>query len=91
MTTDDLSFEEALDAFGDAPIRFWKCPIDGHTFGGELRQTVEWVDGVATCLVPGCLRRSDVPGRNSCECEVYDCAGGCCGGQCSCATGGVTR
>jgi hypothetical protein len=91
MTTDDLSFEEMLDVIGEAQVRFWVCPIDGHSTGGPLRQTVEWVDDVACCLFPGCLRRSDEPGRNSCECEIYDCEGGCCGGRCSCAVGGVTR
>lgn len=62
----------------------WSCPIPTHL-------AVELDGPTACCLFPGCLRRSDDPGRNSCECEVYDCAGGCCGGQCSCATGGVTR
>lgn len=90
MTTDDLSFEEALDLIGDARVRFWTCPISGHSTGDGLRQTVEWDGDVACCLFPGCLRRSDYE-RNSCECELYDCAGGCCGGLCSCAVGGVTR
>ncbi len=91
MSVDDLSFDETMELLDNATTQFWKCPIDGHTFGGELRQTVEWVDGVATCLFPGCLRRSDVPDRTSCVCEVYDRAGGCCGGRCSCAAGTVTR
>ncbi len=88
---DDKELEEALELIGNATFRFWKCPIEGHSTGGPLRQTVEWDGDVACCLYPGCLRRSDYPGRNSCECEIYDCEGGCCGGLCSCATGAVTR
>ncbi len=41
MTTEDLSLEEALEAIGNLPIQFWACPIEGHSFGGGLRQTVE--------------------------------------------------
>lgn len=61
-----------------APVDVWVCPIPSHD-GVKF-------DGVAACcLFPGCLRRSDDPDRNSCECELYDCQGGCCGGRCSCA------
>ncbi len=55
----------------------WECPIRSH-------HAVEMDGDAICCTYPGCLRRSDDVGRDSCECEVYDCAGGCCGGQCSC-------
>ncbi len=55
----------------------WSCPIPTH-------HSVEWDGDVACCLFPGCRRRADYD-RDTCECEIYDCEGGCCGGQCSCA------
>jgi hypothetical protein len=76
-----------------ARIKFWVCPVPGHSDrrgpNGELVGTVEWDGDVAYCLTPGCLRSSQDPpeGRGTCECELYDCEGECCGaGQCSCST-----
>jgi hypothetical protein len=51
-------------ALGDVPVRFWACPIDGHSHGAwspDLVQTVEWRKGIAYCLTPGCARTSDNP------------------------------
>lgn len=47
--------------------RFWTCPIDGHSTSRglrplhELTQTVEWRDGIAYCLTPGCGRTNTDP------------------------------
>ncbi len=64
----------------------WECYIKGHEDYWEEDGPDRY------CTVPGCLRRSneDQP-RMSCECELYDCDGRCCGGACSCTTGAVTR
>ncbi len=94
MTTDD-NLRELQEALGDATFRFWTCPITGHSGrrdgkGGPVVE-VEWVDGVAHCLFPGCGRTStDSVPRPWCNCEEYDRAGQCCGaGQCSCSSGGT--
>lgn len=73
---------------GKVKLRFWTCPVKTHPWDRfPQSQTVEWIDGVATCLWGGCGRRSDdrVP-RGICYCEEYVCDGECCGpGQCSCS------
>lgn len=96
MMTDDpaADLEKLLGEIGDIPISFWFCPVEGHSEGAwssKLVQTVEWVDGVATCLYRGCWRRSDDPvPRGECLCDGSkpdgdDCWGECCGtGNCSC-------
>lgn len=57
---DDL--RRSRGPFLNAPIRFWRCPINEHRnrrgSKGRPVQEVEWVDGVATCLFPGCGRTS---------------------------------
>lgn len=42
---------------GRTTLRFWVCPIREHG-GGELRETVRWIDRVAHCTWPGCGRTS---------------------------------
>jgi hypothetical protein len=75
----------------DAPIRFWRCPVRGHSdrtrSDGRPLVTVEWVDGVAECTIPGCHRTSTDPvPRGYCSCEEYGCVGDCCGlGNCLCS------
>ena len=47
---------------GHLQVQFWVCP-DGHSMqdsGGD-RPTVQWRDGVAHCLRPGCDRTSASP------------------------------
>lgn len=64
------------------PAEVWTCPIPGHN-------DLELDEDGWNCLVPGCLRSSRDPqgGRPSCECELYDCTGECCGPwQCSCSS-----
>lgn len=81
-----------LEAIGNARIRFWACPVEGHSFrhngDGSPLPTVEWDGDVAYCLARGCGRMSDDPGRNECWCDgdYGDCNGACRGpGQCSCS------
>jgi hypothetical protein len=51
--------EARWGALGNARVRFWMCPVPEHDGRGEpIRQTVEWRDGVAHCLTPGCDRTS---------------------------------
>jgi len=95
----DAEFDRLIDQLDAAiaraggRVRFWTCPIKGHSDAsakpGWHGPTVEWVDDVATCLFPGCFRKSTDPvPRGSCECEEYECAGECCGrGGCSCSPG----
>ncbi len=45
-------------AAGRVRVRFWRCPVDKHR-GGELREEVRWIDGVAHCTWPGCTRTSE--------------------------------
>jgi hypothetical protein len=85
------TFTADLEAIGNARVRFWQCPVQGHRDRRDSKDwlvvEVEWVDGVATCLFPGCGRTSTDPvPRGECMCETYDdCQGECCGpGQCSC-------
>jgi hypothetical protein len=73
--------------------RDWSCPVVGHTGGTARRapryKTVEWDDGKAYCLFPGCLRNSfDPVPRGECCCDTYEpCYGECCGpGECSCSS-----
>lgn len=82
---------EDWEAFLNTPIQIWFCPVEGHSdsstdLKGYPVQTVEWVDGVATCLYRGCGRDSTDPvPRLLCYCEEYDCTGQCCGiGECDC-------
>lgn len=81
--------ESLAAALAGIPIRFWACPVPGHSDrrgpDGELVGTVEWVDGVALCTAPGCGRASnDPPGDEWCNCEIYGCTGQCCGvGRCA--------
>ena len=45
-------------------LRFWTCPIRRHSDGSWRTgavPTVEWRDGVAHCLAPGCERTSSNP------------------------------
>lgn len=45
-------------------LRFWTCPIRGHSDGSrrtEAAPTVEWRNGVAHCLAPNCGRTSANP------------------------------
>ncbi len=79
------------EGFANVRARFWTCPVAGHngrrnSAGGPVVE-VEWVDGVAHCLFPGCGRTSTDPvPRPWCDCEEYDCGGACCGdGQCTCS------
>lgn len=93
----DAEFDRLIDQLDAAiaraggRVQFWICPIKGHSDAtakpGWRGPTVEWVDGVATCLFPGCFRTStDAVPRGSCECEEYECAGECCGpDSCSCS------
>jgi hypothetical protein len=59
---DDTWFEEFLAELGDAHVRFWVCPISGHSEGtwrtDRMTPTVEWNGNVARCLAPGCARTS---------------------------------
>jgi hypothetical protein len=48
---------QAQIAEGRVTLRFWVCPIREHG-GGELRETVRWIDRVAHCTWPGCGRTS---------------------------------
>lgn len=52
-----------LRELGNVPVMFWTCPVRGHSDSDRHnpRQTVEWRDGVAHCLTPGCGRTSDNP------------------------------
>jgi hypothetical protein len=59
--TCDEGDRDWIKALGTARIEFWACPIEGHSFGGPLRETVRWVEGVARCLEPGCGRTSADP------------------------------
>jgi hypothetical protein len=77
------------DAFLNARVRFWLCPVKGHRNrqdrNGWPVVEVGWVADAAFCLFPGCGRTSLEPNRAECTCEEYDCTGECCGaGQCSC-------
>jgi len=62
-------FGEFLDAIDKSQVRvmLWFCPKDDHSFRKELHDqpipTVEWVDGVAYCLEPGCGRKSTDEGE----------------------------
>ncbi|MFF0822373.1 hypothetical protein ACFYUR_18585 [Micromonospora haikouensis] len=55
-----LTFDEMLDALGGVRIRFWMCPIPGHSDrtgpDGRPVVTVEWDGDVARCTTPGCER-----------------------------------
>ena len=97
MIYDDSLPEVDLDeAFANARVRFWQCPIEGHRYrtdrDGFPLATVEWDGDVAGCLARGCGRTSTDPvPRGECWCDGYsdgwgtECTGECCGiGQCSC-------
>lgn len=78
------------DALSGVKVRFWLCPVVGHRDRRDSKgypvEEVEWVDGVASCLFPGCGRTSADQGEQYCACDEYVCAGECCGpGQCSCS------
>lgn len=78
----------------NARVALWGCQVEAHREGATSTRTapvptVEWIDGVAHCLFPGCGRSSADPKRTECVCDGYDCSGACCGvGQCSCTPGG---
>lgn len=88
--------DELMAALGDARIKFWRCPVEGHNFltdrNGRPIATVEWDGDVAGCLAYGCGRTSTDPvPRGECWCDGAtrdgeECTGQCCGpGQCSCS------
>lgn len=58
----DLTDDELMAAIGDAPIRFWMCPVRPHGDrtgdSGWPVVTVEWRGGIARCTAPGCGRTS---------------------------------
>lgn len=59
--TEALPSDPLLDeAFLNARIRFWTCPVNhpGPWRLSEVRQTVEWRGDVAHCLEPGCGKTS---------------------------------
>lgn len=55
-------YDAILDALGDVPIRFWVCPIPGHSDrkgpDGRPVLTVEWRGDVAYCTADDCGRNS---------------------------------
>lgn len=57
-----MSFEELMAVFGGIPVRFWVCPVEGHSDrrgpDGGLVETVRWEGDVARCTAPGCGRPS---------------------------------
>lgn len=59
---EDFDEMAALDAIASAPVRIWFCPIVEHRRGsndrGEIFRTVEWREGIAYCLAPGCENSS---------------------------------
>ena len=54
--------EPVLSKLGAMRVQFWICPKRAHHDRtgpqGERLATVEWRDGVAYCLTPGCGRSS---------------------------------
>lgn len=46
-----------LDTLGGMTVRFWVCPIPGHRSNGD-EPTVQWREGVAHRLTPGCKQTS---------------------------------
>ncbi len=67
MPTDDPGFDDLLEDFwealGSARFVAWFCPDSekhDERYGKNppLRRTVEWIDGVAHCLEPGCGKKS---------------------------------
>jgi hypothetical protein len=52
-----------MDGLGDVPIRFWICPVEGHSDSrtgadGWPVETVRWDGDVARCTAEGCGRTS---------------------------------
>ncbi|MEV2239495.1 hypothetical protein [Micromonospora sp. NPDC049891] len=60
MTGRDGSDIDLLEAFAGVRIKFWKCPISGHSRrnspDGWPVVTVEWDGDVARCTAPDCGR-----------------------------------
>lgn len=72
----------------DIAFSVWTCPVEAHgsrtDANGRPVVTVEWDGNLAQCTAPGCLRTSE--DESGCNCELYDCDGGCCGvGNCTCS------
>jgi len=64
-------------------VKPWACPVESHN-------EVEWDGAVWSCTTPGCLRASD--NERGCNCELYNCAGECCGaGNCTCTPDAATE
>lgn len=52
--------DDWLEEFKGLKVQFWVCP-DGHSVTDHReppRETVRWINGVATCTTPGCMRTS---------------------------------
>lgn len=59
-----MTDDELLAAFDGVRIKFWICPVDGHSDSrtdedGRPVVTVEWDGDVAHCTMPGCGRTSE--------------------------------
>ena len=50
--------EKIWDYLGKAQIRFWMCPVEEHSKHQVDTPIVEWRNGVAYCLAPGCEHHS---------------------------------
>lgn len=47
------------EEMGKMRVVFWVCPVDGHSDSKTpIMTTVEWIDGIAHCMTPGCGRTS---------------------------------
>lgn len=63
MASEQEEYEDMWEVLGKARFVIWFCPDRReherkHGANAPLRQTVEWVDGVAHCLEPGCGNKS---------------------------------